>query len=85
VGVGGDLELLPDAIPGLARVKTKPSTNCVKGAIDFADARALVGESLKVTYTNTMKALGWNCQGMGRSLQSEKMMHLARMIHSTRA
>ncbi|XP_047049162.1 uncharacterized protein LOC124654187 [Lolium rigidum] len=32
-----------------------------------------------------MKALGWNCQGMGKSLDSEKMCHFARMIHSTKA
>ena len=32
-----------------------------------------------------MKALGWNCQGMGKSLGSPKMCHLARMIHSTKA
>lgn len=32
-----------------------------------------------------MKAMGWNCQGMGRSLGSPKMCHLARMIHSTKA
>jgi hypothetical protein len=31
-----------------------------------------------------MKALGWNCQGMGKSLDSEKMVHLARMISSSR-
>lgn len=31
-----------------------------------------------------MKALGWNCQGMGKNLGSEKMTHLARMIHSAR-
>uniref|UniRef100_A0ACD5ZJE8 Uncharacterized protein n=1 Tax=Avena sativa TaxID=4498 RepID=A0ACD5ZJE8_AVESA len=31
-----------------------------------------------------MKALGWNCQGMGRSLRSGKMSHLTRMIHSTK-
>jgi hypothetical protein len=31
-----------------------------------------------------MKALGWNCGGMGKSLSSEKMMHLARMIHSAK-
>jgi hypothetical protein len=27
-----------------------------------------------------MKALGWNCQGMGKNLGSTKMLHLARMI-----
>jgi exonuclease III len=32
-----------------------------------------------------MKALGWNCQGMGRSIRSEKMLHLGRIIHSTKA
>lgn len=31
-----------------------------------------------------MKALGWNCQGMGKNLGSEKMMHLARMIYSAK-
>uniref|UniRef100_A0ACD5W649 Uncharacterized protein n=1 Tax=Avena sativa TaxID=4498 RepID=A0ACD5W649_AVESA len=31
-----------------------------------------------------MKALGWNCQGMGKSLGSVKMSHLARMIYSTK-
>jgi hypothetical protein len=31
-----------------------------------------------------MKALGWNCQGMGKNLGSEKMTHLARMIHSAK-
>jgi hypothetical protein len=30
-----------------------------------------------------MRALGWNCQGMGRSLRRGKMTHLTRMIHST--
>ena len=34
--------------------------------------------------TGTMKALGWNCGGMGKSLSSEKMMHLARMVHSAK-
>ena len=29
-----------------------------------------------------MKALGWNCQGMGRNLGSPKMCHLARLISS---
>jgi hypothetical protein len=29
-----------------------------------------------------MKAFGWNCQGMGKSLGSPKMIHLARMIHA---
>ena len=32
-----------------------------------------------------MKALGWNCQGMGKNLGSNKMCHLARMIESTKA
>uniref|UniRef100_A0ACD5YFP5 Uncharacterized protein n=1 Tax=Avena sativa TaxID=4498 RepID=A0ACD5YFP5_AVESA len=32
-----------------------------------------------------MKTLGWNCQGMGKSLGSPKMCHLARMIHTTKA
>jgi hypothetical protein len=32
-----------------------------------------------------MKAIGWNCQGMGKSLGSPKICHLARMIHSTNA
>lgn len=32
-----------------------------------------------------MKAMGWNCQGMGKSLDSTKMCHLARMISSTKA
>ena len=31
-----------------------------------------------------MKALGWNCQGMGRNLGSPKMNHLARMIASAK-
>jgi predicted metal-binding protein len=28
-----------------------------------------------------MRALGWNCQGMGKNLGSEKMMHLAQMMY----
>ncbi|XP_071676984.1 uncharacterized protein [Lolium perenne] len=32
-----------------------------------------------------MKAIGWNCNGMGKSLRSEKMCYLARMIYSTKA
>ena len=32
-----------------------------------------------------MRALGWNCQGMGKSLGSSKMMHLARLVDSTKA
>jgi hypothetical protein len=32
-----------------------------------------------------MKALGWNCQGMGKSLGSPKMCHLAKMIYATKA
>ena len=31
-----------------------------------------------------MKALGWNCQGMGKNLGSSKMIHLARMIQSAK-
>jgi hypothetical protein len=31
-----------------------------------------------------MKALGWNCQGMGKNLGSNKMVHLARMIYSAK-
>lgn len=31
-----------------------------------------------------MRALGWNCQGMGRSLGSQKMNHLARMLSATK-
>jgi exonuclease III len=31
-----------------------------------------------------MRALAWNCQGMGKSLGSEKMAHLARMIYSAK-
>jgi hypothetical protein len=31
-----------------------------------------------------MRALGWNCQGMGKSLGSEKMNHLARMMSATK-
>ena len=31
-----------------------------------------------------MKALGWNCQGMGKNLGSSKMCHLARMIHAAK-
>jgi hypothetical protein len=31
-----------------------------------------------------MKALGWNCQGMGKDLGSPKMCHLARMISSVK-
>ena len=30
-----------------------------------------------------MRTLGWNCQGMGKSLGSSKMTYLARMMHST--
>jgi hypothetical protein len=32
-----------------------------------------------------MKAIGWNCHGMGKSLHSDKMCYLARMICSTKA
>jgi hypothetical protein len=32
-----------------------------------------------------MKAIGWNCNGMGKGLRSEKMCYLARMIYSTKA
>ena len=31
-----------------------------------------------------MRALGWNCQGMGKSLGSSKMTHLARLVNSTK-
>jgi hypothetical protein len=31
-----------------------------------------------------MRALGWNCQGMGKNLGSQKMQHLARMIYSAK-
>uniref|UniRef100_A0ACD6A041 Uncharacterized protein n=1 Tax=Avena sativa TaxID=4498 RepID=A0ACD6A041_AVESA len=31
-----------------------------------------------------MKALGWNCQGMEKNLNSTKMCHLAKMISSTK-
>ena len=31
-----------------------------------------------------MKALGWNCQGMGKNLGSPKMNHLARMVCATK-
>ena len=32
-----------------------------------------------------MRALGWNCQGLGKSLGSNKMVHLARLLDSTKA
>ena len=32
-----------------------------------------------------MRALGWNYQGMGKTLSSSKMVHLARLIDSTKA
>jgi hypothetical protein len=34
--------------------------------------------------SSMVRALGWNCQGMGRNLSSEKMTHLSWMIYSAK-
>ena len=35
--------------------------------------------------TGAMSVFGWNCQGMGGSLGSPKMLHLQRLIYSSKA
>jgi hypothetical protein len=64
---------------------------CCKADISRCPARqspcALdVGRSSAQIPTGAMKAIGWNCQGTGRSLDSSKTMdYLARLMSSTRA